>query len=1195
MMHMAKKRWLSVHKKYLTLMRVTCLTAILLLLSFLTLLAYPGRTQDLNNTLITLDAKKASIRDILKDIEKQTEFRFVYNAADVPGSGNISIAYHQRRLGTALDELLFPRKFTYRQIGTNILIKRIIKQDASPEHAADSTWINGRVTDEKGEGLAGVTVNVKGSSRSTSTDGSGNFRLAVSDPHPTLVFSFVGYNRKEVPAGGNTDLQIRLSENGQQLSAVMVTALGFKENVDRQAATGSRVSGQSIVNSGESSFLNGIAGKASNVQINRSSGDPGAGSFIQIRGLSTLTGDNQPLIIVDGIPISNSTIGGAIGGAVQESRLNDINPNDILSVQVLKGASAAALWGSRAANGVVIITTRSGNKEKITITYSSTASFDNINVPFHPRQKVYGQGSGGVYSPTAINSFGDKIASRAGGEDQVNTTGAYFQAVNGKKYYPITQKNSRDVFVDANYDKVFRTGVLTDNNIGISGGTDKSTYYFSAGDLNQKGILNGNSNYNRASFRLNTERKLNDVFRISTTSSFTKTNSNRIGRSNSTSGVTAGLLRTPPDFDVSDYKGNYYSSPTASPAVNRQRTYRSYLGATANPLIGNPLWALHDQRYTTSVNRFINSVEFTLKPVSWFDLTGRAGYDMYTDERLNYFPVNDYQGAGKGTFTEEVYKEAQWSTDIIGRVKKSLSSKLFLTYIAGFSVNDRQYFSNSTTVTNYIIPDGPVNFSNATSANIAATDYRWHTRTARAYNTINLAFDDALFLNVAAAGESGSAFGEKTSKTFYYPSADIAWQFTKLDALSRSSLLSFGKLRASYGVVGVQPLPYKTQTAFVAASYNEGTSGGVNDDYLAGSQYGNGAFLQNTERGNSKLRPEKKTEYELGTDLRFFDDRLRTSFTYYQNHVKDMLIPVGLSPSTGFITEYTNAASLKNKGVEADLGFELIHSKDFTWTVNANFSHNHNTVTDLAGTTSLSVATSILSTVAVVGKQVGVLWGGKYARNKDGSLSLDANGFPQLDPNQGVIGDPNPNWEGGLGTTLSYKKFTLDVLFETSQGGDFYEGTRGVMYNFGTHADVGHDVTLKQSMKNYAGTTFAAGTTVRGNVKDFGAGPVLLDEPYYTSIGGGFGGLNEQWISNGSWTRLRQLSLTYRIDAETFHHKFPFQAIDVTASGRNLLLWTKIKGIDPDTNISGTLLAKGQDYSNTPNTRSFLFTLKLTF
>lgn len=230
-----------------------------------------------------------------------------------------------------------------------------------------------------------------------------------------------------------------------------------------------------------------MAGKASGVKINRSGGDPGAGSFIQIRGLNTLTGNNQPLIIIDGIPVSNSIVGSDIQGVLQQSRLNDINPNDIASLQVLKGASAAAVWGSRAANGVIIITTKKGSKDRLRISLNSSVSFDEPNM-YHDRQTSFGQGANGVYSPTATNSWGDRIADRIGGEDLVNTTGAFFEAIGGRRYYPIIKKNSRDIFTASNYDQVFRTGVAFDNAINVSGGNEKSTFYLSAGDLNQKGL-----------------------------------------------------------------------------------------------------------------------------------------------------------------------------------------------------------------------------------------------------------------------------------------------------------------------------------------------------------------------------------------------------------------------------------------------------------------------------------------------------------------------------------------------------------------------------------------------------------------------------------------------------------------------------------------------------------------------------------
>ena len=1042
-------------------------------------------------------------------------------------------------------------------------------------------------------GLTGVSIVVKGASTGTKTRGNGSFQISTDQLDPIIVFSSIGFERKEVPLGADNVLNVELTETSDQLSQVVVSALGFKERTDRLAATSSKISGNNIVNSGEGNIINGLAGKASGVQVNRSGGDPGAGSFIQIRGLNTLTGNNQPLIIIDGIPVSNSTVGGDIQGVLQQSRLNDINPNDIASLQVLKGASAAAVWGSRAANGVIIITTKKGSKEKLSISLNSSVSLDYVNM-FHDRQTTFGQGANGIYSPTATNSWGDKISARAGGDDQLNTTGAYFEAVSGQRYYPIIKKNSQNYFTEPNYDQVFRTGLALDNSINVSGGNENSTFYLSGGDLNQKGVLNGNSDYHRTSFKLNTERKFNDIFRISTNSSYTTINSKRVGRSNNISGPMATLLRNAPDFDITDYKGNYYSSLTASPVLNRQRNYRNYLGALANPGLGNPLWALHEQKYTSLVNRFINSVEIGIKPLKWFDITARAGYDMYTDERLAYLPVNDLSNSGNGQFNETIIKESTWTTDLIGKAVKDFGKNFSLTYILGFSVNDNKYYSNGTTVNTFIIPDGPINFANATNLNKTSINEHVHVKTGRLYNTAGLSAYDAVFINISAAAETGSAFGEKSNKTFYYPSADIAWQFTKLKFFDNPSALSFGKLRASYGVVGVQPLPYKTQTAFLSASFNQGVLG----DQITGSQYGNGAFIQSAEQGNEELKPERKTEYEVGADLRFMQDRLRAGITYYQNETKDVLIPVSLPSSTGYASKYTNAATLQNKGVELDLSLDLIRSKNVRWSVNTNFNRNRNKVTDLAGTSLITVVASNISTIipsAVVGQPVGVFWAGKYDRNKDGSLALDANNFPKLAADLGVVGNPNPDWGGGFGTSLSYKKLSLDILFETSQGADFFEGTRGVMYNFGTHADVGNEVTLTQDVKNYVGKVFKAGTTVRGNLKDFGGGPVLLDEPFYTSLGGGFSSLKEHLITDGSWTRLRQVSLSYRLDSEGFRKKTHFQSVEFSATGRNLLLWTKVEGIDPDTNLAGTLLGRGQDYFNTPNTRSFVFALKINY
>lgn len=1049
--------------------------------------------------------------------------------------------------------------------------------------------IKGRVTSEEdGSGIPGVNVIVKGTMNGTTSDAEGNYVIEVPGPDAVLVFSFLGFISKEVPVGNLSTVNVSLLTDSKQLSEVVVTALGFRENKDRMGSTSSTVKADDIRRSGETGVINGLAGKAAGVQISRSSGDPGAGSNIQIRGQNTITGSNQPLIIIDGIPMSNSTTGDARGGVAQQSRLNDINPEDIASMQVLKGASAAGLWGSRAANGVVVITTKRGaDDKKMNISYTSTASFDKVNV-LHPLQSAFGQGSNGVYNPTTQYSWGDKISTRSGAADDVNMNGARFEAYNGPTFYPITKKNSTETYNKAREDAVFRTGTYFDNNLAISGGNDKGNFYLSLGNLSQKGIFAGQSDYKRSSVRFNSTRQFNDWVRVSTNSTYVRTSSNRIQKGDNTAGLYLGMLRSAPDFDSRYWKGSYYSSPTAAPILNRQRSYRNYLGASANPSYNDPLWTIHELTNLSEVDRFIMSTEAVISPVNWFNITARGGLDTYTDRRVTNNPVNSVTNSGAGQYEQQMIKETELNMDIIGRATHNITKNITGTLIVGFNVNDRKYNSLGGIMNNFILEDAPSNFTNSIYANNYPYNSETHRRMARLYSTINLGFYDQVYLNVSAAGEAGSTFGSASKSTFYYPSADIAWQFTQLPAFANNEVLSFGKIRGSYGVVGIQPEAYRNTTTFVNAAFSSWATD------LSGAGYG-GAYVQSYTQGDPNLNPERKTEFEIGTDLRFFKNKLSAGFTYYQNEIKDLLLQVSAAGSTGFTQKYTNAGTMQNKGLEVDLNYNILQKKDWNVNVFANWSKNNNEVTDLGGTEIVTFTGGALSTVAHVGSPLSSFYGGVYKRKEDGSMDLTANGFPQLGTTLEIIGNPNPKWRGGFGTNVSYKNFSLNVLFETMRGGDFYEGTRGVLVNFGTYADVGKEVTLAQDTYNYAGKLTPAGTTVRGNIADYGGGPVLLDQSFYTSIGGHSGQLAEQFVKDGSWTRIREISLGYSLKSAGFRKKTKLQSVDFTVTARNPVLWTKIVGVDPETNVSGVGNARGVDYFNNPNTKSLVFSLKVNY
>ncbi|MEM6842961.1 MAG: SusC/RagA family TonB-linked outer membrane protein [Bacteroidota bacterium] len=1088
----------------------------------------------------------------------------------------------------------------------------------STQLQAQERTISGKITSvDKGDALPGVNVVVKGTTNGTISDIDGNYRLNVGEDAETLVFSFIGLVTKEVAIGNQSTLNVELSDDTKQLSEVVVTALGFEEDADARGLAFSKVEGESIARSGENTLINSLSGKAAGVQIARSSGDPGAASYIQIRGQNTITGESQPLIVVDGIPISNTVgapnadIGNSgenTGGVRQQSRMNDINPADIESLQILKGASAAALWGSRAANGVILITTKKGRDAgKLDITFRSTVSLDEVNV-LHPLQNKFGQGQGGIYSPTSSRSFGDRISDRPGGPDEQitdpNAAGyaGFYEARDGDRYYAIPSgsaddpnggKNSRETFNDAREDQVFQTGYFVDNYLSMSGGNENGNFLLSLGHMTQEGIYRGVSDYDRSTIRLNANRKFGDIVRVSSNATYARTISNRIQTGSNLNGLYLGMLRAAPDFNGEDYIGNYFASPEAAPILNRHRSYRRYLADNPNPIYNNPLWTINELQNSTVVNRFIMSAEIGIKPVNWFEFIARGGADAYEDQRITYFPVHS-AGANSGGRNEEfIFGETQLNFDAIGRFSFALSPDISSSVNLGWNINQRNYNRVGGIMQNFLIPDGPLNFSNSVGADRFPEDTETIIRSTRTYATANFGFYDQLFINATGAMESASSFGE--DKTFFYPSADLAWQFTQL--MNNSSFLSFGKLRAGYGQVGVQPDPHRTGTDFVAVDNTLFGSWGA---ILSGVGYGNGAFVQGEQQGDPNLRPEIKTEWEIGTDLRFFNDRLRTGFTYYQNEINDLLLEVAVAPSVGFEESYTNAGSMENRGWEVDLGYNVFSNQNWSIDLFANANQNINEITSLGGSEgdviTLGGFSTLTSSVAKVGEPLSALFGGVYLRNADGSLDLDENNFPQVAPDFDVIGDPNPVWRGGMGGTISWKNLSLYALFETFQGSSFAPNTKSVLYNFGKHADTGNEVVVPAGgLVNYAGETIAAGQTVRGNIQDFGGGPVLLDEAWYTTLGQGFSNLQEQFIVDGSWTRLREVSLSYSLNSQKFREKTKLQSIDFSLRGRNLILWTDVVGIDPETSLDGATVARGQDYFNNPGTRSYIFSISINY
>ena len=1077
-----------------------------------------------------------------------------------------------------------------KQLSTTLILSLCFCLSLFAQQAFSQT-ISGNVTDEAGVPLPGANVIIEGTSSGVSTDFDGNFQIQAEQGQ-VLQFSYIGYMTQDIKVEGQDTINVSL-EPDNQLEEVVVTSLGFKVLRDQQGSTSSVVSTNSVVRSGEPTLLNSLSGKAAGVQIRRISGDPGAGSTIRIRGANTISGASDPLFIVDGVPMNNSSNynsadgrGSRAGGVSNGSRINDINPSDIASIEVLKGASAAAVWGSRAANGVVVITTKEGQSGDAKITFSSSYSFDEVSERI-PMQNTWGQGRGGVYGATRAESWGDYMPDRAGGTDTFDTSGQFFTAQDGSIYYPITGKNSRESYVDRNWENAMQTGTIFQNDLTISGGSDGQKYFFSLSNLSQDGIIIGSA-YDRTNLRFNYNAKLNDVISLSNKMAYTYSVSDRIQGSSNTAGIMLGLLRTPPDFDNTDYIGTYTSSSGAE-TLNRHRSYRRYLGNSQNPSYNNPGWTVNEQTSRATVNRLTATPEITITPNNWLQIIGRGNIDFADDRRTTFYPIGSAgSDFNNGAFYESEIAQRQYSFDLIGRATTELTSDISLTSTVGWSLNDRQYNRNSGSVTGFLVDSQ----KQTTSLNSAAEatsfeNFRTFRRSNRGYAVLNFDMFDQLFVNFSGGLESSST----VNGTFFYPSVDAAWNFT--ESVLESSVLSFGKLRASWGKVGVQPSPHQFQTlaegGFQYSTYS---------DPIAVDSFGGGFRLDNN-LGNPNLEPEIKTEWEIGTDLRFFNNDLTFGLTYYDNVIEGILLDVSLSPSSGFSTQYGNFGSMTNNGIELDLGWNAIKKEDFKLSTSLNWSKNTNEVTDLFGTETINLSPGAsASSRAIVGQQLGVLFGTGSQTNPDGSFILDENGFPQITPSPVILGDPNPDWRAGLGFNLNYKKLSLNVVVEHSEGGDFMPRTLWVLHRFGTTEATSNRVTLSQDLVNYRGNTVNAGTTVRGNIKDFGGGQVLLDENWYrTGIGGGFGD-NQVYnfgVYDATFTKVRELSLSYLIDSEGLNSILGLDNIKLTATARNLININNVPGIDPETNQYGVGNALGLDYFTNPQTKSVLFTAAFNF
>ena len=1005
----------------------------------------------------------------------------------------------------------------------------------------------------------------------------------------------------------------------------------------------SRVEGRQLADSGEPTVLQSMSGKLPGVQVTGSTGDPGAGSRIVLRGPTTITGSTQPLFVIDGVPVSNQSFGNGTAGVAQQSRINDVNPEDIASVEVLKGASAAALYGSRAANGVVLITTKKGRglqSARPSVTIRSSLSVDQVNQTI-PLQNSYGQGSFGWYNqgynrPAGTStSWGDRIADREGGaDDEILDPGFYAVGPNGQRFGAIAPgdsgavhggKNSRETF-DQN-DIIFGTGLVSDNSVSISGGDEISTYLFSAGYLSQGGVVQANSNYKRATVRLNADRRFTEKLKIGVTANYVNTTSDRVQGGSNLSGIMLGGMRTPPDFNGEAFEVFFVDETGTESALPRQRAFRNPLGERDGSIYDNPLWTAANVLNNTTVNRFTGSSTGQYFASNWLTFTGRLGVDTYFDRRNAFYPVLASEAGGVGDVTEEEYTFYQVNADVFGEASHSFSPTFGVSGLLGFNLNHRKTDNIGISGGNFIAPvEQPVVDITQVASRVPVQD-QFTVREAALYSEVAFDVADQLFTKFTGRAESSSTFGPDASSTFFFPSAQVAWDLSEYV----DGFLTLAKLRAAVGQVGSAPEPYLIQTPVLAAAATDGGWG----PSLNPANYG-GGLRRTIARGNREIKPEITTEVEVGGDFRFLDDRASLSATYYNKKSTDVILDIDVPSSTGFLTRVGNVAEIRNRGVELSLDLELLRQGSFGWSANVNWAFNRNKVLDLEGAESFSLA-GFTGTSSRVAKDApyGAIWGGAWRRDTgrdeerdeplsqdeidegftigDDNIVLDPDGFPTAAASPSVIGNPEPDWQMGITNQFRFKGFRLSALVDIKRGGDVWNGTRGALYVFGTHEDTAVETILTEDqlgIVNYAGDTvqdlidqgagyvqdLGDGTyRVRGEVVNYGGGDVLLDQFWWSDLGGGFGPVAEPFVEDASYVRLREVSLGYTWDSDWLRQRSGLTAIEFNFTARNLLTWTDYRGIDPNTNLTGASNGYGLDYFQNPLTRSYITTLRVVY
>ncbi|MCB2407496.1 SusC/RagA family TonB-linked outer membrane protein [Hymenobacter sp. BT178] len=1059
---------------------------------------------------------------------------------------------------------------------------------------AQNRSISGRVLDATtNDGLPGVSVLVKGNSIGTATNAEGTYTLSVPADATTLVFKQLGYGSQERAITNSNTIDVTLSVNTEQLNEVVVTALGISREKRALGYAIADISADQLVQKSEPDAIRALAGKVTGVNVTSASSTPGGSTRIIIRGNTSLTRTNGPLFVIDGVPFDNRQFDSdnvLIEGTVNSNRAVDIDPNNIESQTILKGAAAAALYGSRAAGGVILITTKTGSRQRgakgIQLGYSSSYSIENVaGLPEY--QNSYGTGANFVGPFTTNGSWGPRF-----GSPQAPTSIPHPQA--GNPAFPNIPDGATIPYQAApnNVKDFFNTGRLFDNSITLTGNSDNAKFTTVLSRSDNEGII-PNSSFVRTNISAGGSgnfQKLTVGGNVSYTNSAQR--GPLVGGSSAQGGSSAlsRLMFMPRNLDLQGL-------PNTNPVTNG--SVFGWLSEQAD----NPIWSTTNNSYTSRVDRVAANLNGSYAIKEWLTLSYTGGVNTYTDARRSTIRPGNTGKYGTGRIVEDNLQLTELEQTLLLTFDKNLTEDISLRALVGNQINQRQFEAKSFLGTGIIV-FGIDNLGNTTAVQPYGPQFE-KRRLMGLLSEVGVGYKDWAFLNATARRDQSSTLNKNgeignTGKGFFYYSASGSLVFSEALNLELP-WFSSGKVRASYARVGNDADPYDAGLTRYVSNPRYGNNVGTTDFPFNGIP----ALALSSEIGNPALTPEFTKEVEFGTDLAFLKNRFVINASVYDRRTTSQIGKVTLPSATGYGVLITNFGEISNKGVELAATVIPVDLGGFRWSSTFNFTHNKNMVESLTDGLDLLVidpgfGSGLVQPILQPGQPYGALYGSNVDRDDQGNVLIDPTTgrmIPALDPK--IIGNPNPQFLMGFINQFSYKGITLNTLIDYRKGGSIYSTTLQQELGRGVTRDtedrdqllvikgVQGNPSTHQPIRDTNGNTIPNNTAISLNDYYFGVGSAAIN------------GTAEQSIYDATTVRLREITLGYDLP-KSLLQKTPFGSINVSVSGRNLWWYSpnipKYTNFDPETSTfnSGSNV-QGIEYTNTPSVRRYGINLRVNF